>query len=85
VFNSPAYNAGIIEGDKILEVGGIKVGNIADVENIFENNPPNQGSNIKILIERRGKSIDVELKFPAIPKYPLQKRYKEEEKTGTQI
>jgi hypothetical protein len=85
VINSPAYKAGFIEGDKILEISGISVNSYRSCLNIIESISPKQGSTLKIKLERKGKILELDVKFPLIPMYPAQKQYKEEEKTGTDI
>jgi hypothetical protein len=83
--NSPAQKAGIQKGDKIIGIDGITVSSFLDYDNFIENIQPKQGSTLKVQIERGGKVLEVDIRYPVIPMYPVEERYKEEKKTGTQI
>lgn len=83
--NSPSHKAGIKEGDKILEIDGVKMKTWNDAMNHMENVQPKQGDTRKIRLERAGKIFELDVKFPVIPLYPVEKRYKEEKQKGKAI
>ncbi len=55
---SPASQAGILTGDRIIEVNGRKIAKIADFQKITQEN---KGNNIEIKIERQGLEIILNL------------------------
>lgn len=71
MINSPVDKVGIKEGDKVIEIEGIKISNYSDYEN-FWHTPAKQGESIKMKIEREGEILEKALNFPVIPSPPLQ-------------
>ena len=54
--NSSAEKAGIIFGDEILEINGLKISGRSDLENIYDS------SDVKIKIKRNEKVIEINIK-----------------------
>ncbi len=53
---SPAYEAGIKDGDKVLKVNDISVNTWGELTSQVENTP--EGNPVKITVERNGKMLD---------------------------
>lgn len=56
----PAYNAGLMEGDRILAVHGQSVENWYDMRDLIVNT---EGENVKLKIEREGNVFEREIKL----------------------
>ena len=54
--NSPAEKAGILFGDEILEIGGVKISGKSDLENIYD------ASDIKIKTKRNEKITEINIR-----------------------
>ena len=82
LIDSPAYRAGIREGDKILEIGGIGIRNYGDYARISLKRQisASQGDTLRIKFKRSGKVIDSEMTFPIIPDPPIKDRYQKKQK-----
>ena len=63
--DSSAENAGIKPGDVILEAGGKKIGNVADMQDVLRN--LRAGDNLPMVLVRKGKTIDIKLKLVEVP------------------
>ena len=68
-FGSPAYNAGIREGDKIIAYNGQEVANATQMDFIGRNNPIEQGSTRKVTIKRGNEILELKMEYPAIQPY----------------
>lgn len=68
-FGSPAYNAGIRQGDKIIAYNGNEVANEAEIDFIGRNNPIEQGSTRKVTIKRGSNILELEMEYPVIQPY----------------
>ena len=80
MINSPAYKAGIREGDKLIEVSGLNIASFLEYFNSKENRYPKQGDTLLMKIERDGNISEVEVKYPIIPKMPVETLKDEESK-----
>jgi hypothetical protein len=85
LINSPAYKAGIKEDDKVLEIGGVGINSWDDYGSYIDNIRPEQGDTLKIKVKRAGKIFELDLEYPVIPMYPIERRYRQEEQTGKNI
>lgn len=78
VFNgSPAQDAGIEEGDVIIEFDGETIVNPANLKNVVSLTPPHQKSQLKLIRDGRKKSLSVILQ--ELPENPT--RYAFEQKS----
>jgi len=63
--NAPAADAGIQEGDVILEIGGTAIASSADVQTAIRTHRP--GDSLKIVLDRKGQSVTVDATLKARP------------------
>ena len=62
---SPAHTAGLAQGDIILQVGAVKIGQIGDL--VAEVHRLGVGEGVRILVVRNGRKYFFELKLSAAP------------------
>lgn len=67
--NSPAAKAGIEPGDILLEINGRKVQSVAQLRNEIASRAP--GTEVKMLISREGKKINIPVVLGELPDQPL--------------
>lgn len=67
--NSPAAKAGIKPGDILLEINGRKVQSVAQLRNEIASRAP--GAEVKMLISREGKKINIPVVLGELPDQPL--------------
>lgn len=65
---SLAYRAGLKQGDRVIGINTVEVRTPEDAERLIRS--CSQGDSIKIKVERDGNILELEAKFPTIPKYP---------------
>lgn len=73
VLYSPAYNAGIKIGDKILKINDVSISNPFEFRSVFEKTRPDQGGSTTVTVKRNKQIIDCKLNFPYIEKQDLGK------------
>jgi hypothetical protein len=69
IINSPAHKAGIVAGDRIVEIGGTTINDASDFHRYYSDTAKSvtQSDTINILLKRGDKDVSATLEYPIIP------------------